>query len=71
MKRKHLVDIFFGDQRPLNEDLLYLILEIAGLAKYGRTMSYFAIYFRPSHKWRDTKKAPENENARLAHGFGT
>ena len=69
MKRKQLVDIFFGNQRPLPEDILYLILEIAGLAKYGRHMSCFQIFFRPAHKWRERK--PENGNARSARGFGT
>ena len=61
MKRKQLVDIFFGNQRPLPEDILYLILEIAGLAKYGRHMSCFSIYFHPSNKWRDTRRANESD----------
>ena len=48
MTRERLVSIFFGDDEskyPLPTDLLYLILETAGLAKYGRHMSMFALYF--------------------------
>ena len=68
MKRKQLVNIFFGDQRPLPEDILYLILEISGLAKYGRHMSCFQIFFKPSHKWREKK--PDG-NGSSAHGSST
>ena len=59
MKRNQLVHIFFSnDERtwPLNGDLLYLILEIAGLAKYGTQCSLFTIFFRPSNKWREKRK---------------
>ena len=64
MKRRELVVIFLGSDLsiyPLNEDLLYLILEIAGLAKYGRHMSCFSIYFSPSNKWQNTSKRKDEE----------
>ena len=60
MKRHQLVHIFFSNDEstwPLPMvDLLYLILEIAGLAKYGTQCSLFTIYFRPSNKWREKRK---------------
>ena len=73
MKRHKLVQVFFGTDEskyPLPADLLYIILEIAGLAKYGRYMSLFAIYFGKPHKWRK-KRQDENGNAKFRRGFGT
>ena len=73
MKRRELVAIFLGSdlsRYPLNEDLLYLILEIADLAKYGKYMSCFSIYFSPSHKWR-AKRKRKDENANSALGSNT
>ena len=67
MKRLDLVVIFLGDDLaiyPLNVDLLYLILEIAGLAQYGRHMSCFSIYFSPRNKWQDTSKRKDEEKGR-------
>ena len=68
MKRRELVVTFLGSdlsKYPLYEDLLYLILEMADLAKYGKHMSCFSIYFSPSHKWR---AKPKRENANSARG---
>ena len=66
MKRRELVVTFLGSdlsKYPLYEDLLYLILEMADLAKYGKHMSCFSIYFSPTHKWRNTKRKRESANS--------
>ena len=73
MKRNELVQIFFGTDEskyPLPVDLLYLILETAGLVKHGRYMSLFAIYFGRPDKWR-RKRQDGNGNGKFRRGFGT
>ena len=43
--KKTIIDIFRPRNVFLPDDLLYLILEIAGLANVGRTLSTFTIFF--------------------------
>ena len=72
MTRHELVQIFFGTDEskyPLPADLLYIILETAGLVKHGRYMSLFAIYFGRPDKWRERRS--RNANAKSRRGFGT
>ena len=45
LAKKHIIDIFRPQRVFLPDDLLYLILEIAGLANVGRSLSTFTIYF--------------------------
>jgi hypothetical protein len=45
LAKKHIIDIFRPQHVFLPDDLLYLILEIAGLANVGRSLSTFTIYF--------------------------
>ena len=74
MKRRELVVIFLGSDLsiyPLNEDLLYLILELADLAKYGRRCSSFCIYFSPSHKWQEKRGRKDDESASSPRGLNT
>ena len=66
MKRRELVDIFLGSDLEIYTlpiDLLYVILEIAGLAKYGRSMSYFSIYFSPFHKWHEKPRRKDEKES--------
>ena len=76
MKRRELVAIFLGTDLSnycLPEDILYLILEIADLAKYGTRCSSFCIYFSPSHKWQEKRKPrrKDDESANSARGSST
>ena len=72
MKRRELVTIFLGSdlsKYPLNVDILYMILELADLAKYGRRCSSFCIYFSPSHKWQEKQRPrKDDENASSPRG---
>ena len=43
--KKTIIDIFRPRRVLLPDVLLYLILEIAGLANVGRSLSTFTIYF--------------------------
>ena len=45
LAKKTVVDIFRPRRVLLPDVLLYLILEIAGLANVGRSLSTFTIYF--------------------------
>ena len=72
MKRREVVAIFLGTALSnycLPEDILYLILEIADLAKYGTRCSSFCIYFSPSHKWQEKQRPrKDDENASSPRG---
>jgi len=74
MKRRDLVTIYFSNDEqtwPLPVDLLYLILEISGMAKYGSQCSLFTIYFRPGIKWRERRRRRAAANEPPARGIST
>ena len=48
IQRRNLLELFFGDVRPLPDDLLFLLLEIAGLARLRNSrLSFYWIYVPP------------------------
>ena len=58
MNRLQLVDIFLQGKRPhgIPADIWYIIFQISGLCSYGKHISSFQIYFRPSNKWQNIKR---------------
>ena len=46
--RHNILELFFADVRPLPDDLLFLLLEIAGLARIRNSrLSFYWIYVPP------------------------
>ena len=66
MKKLELVRLFRDYTSPLPDDLLYLILEIAGLVRAGRCCCYFSInrnFFVVSK--RNQRRKPWQRSSRL------
>ena len=55
MQRRNLTEIFYDGQLPLNHDIVFIILEMAGVVSYARKHSCFTIFF--GHLCQDGKKA--------------
>ena len=55
--RRDLLQLFFGEVRPLPDELLFLLLEIAGLARVrNNSLSFYWIYVPPCSRPRKKRR---------------
>ena len=55
--RRDLLSLFFGDVRPLPDVLMFMLLEIAGLARVRHnSLSFYWIYVPPHSHQRRTRR---------------
>ena len=59
---KELVELFFGDFRPIPDPLLVYVLEYAGLATIGRKWLSYILFFPKLVKRHEPVDDPCHEN---------
>ena len=58
IQKNDILELFFGDVRPLPDDILFVLLEIAGLARLRNSQLSFYWIYVPPYQRRYRRRRP-------------